>query len=58
MESNNLNPDMIILTGDLTDEGYYQDFKQVSKYLDMFNAPLFAVPGNRSRNIGYETFEN
>lgn len=57
-EINNLNPDMIILTGDLTDEGYYQDFKQVSKYLDMFNAPLFAVPGNHdSRNIGYETFE-
>ncbi len=57
-EINKLKPDMIILTGDITDVGYYKDFQKAVKYLDMFDAPLFAVPGNHdSRNIGYETFE-
>lgn len=57
-EINNLNPEMIILTGDITNNGYYLEFEQAKKYLDMFEPPLFAVPGNHdSRNIGYETFE-
>ncbi len=57
-EINNLQPDMIILTGDITDNGYYKEFQQAKKYLAMFEAPLFAVPGNHdSRNLGYQTFE-
>lgn len=57
-EINNLNPDMIILTGDLTEHGYYNEFEQASRYLSMFEAPLFAVPGNHdSRNLGYQSFE-
>lgn len=57
-EINNLNPDMIILTGDITNNGYYREFEQASKYLQMFEAPLFAVPGNHdARNLGYQTFE-
>ena len=57
-EINQLNPDMIILTGDLTDNGYYKEFEQVVKYLEVFDAPLFAVPGNHdARNLGYQTFE-
>ena len=57
-EINNLDPDMIILTGDLTDNGYYTEFEQVKKYLEVFDAPLFAVPGNHdARNLGYQTFE-
>lgn len=57
-EINLLNPDFIILTGDLTDEGYYDQFKKVVEYLDMFDAPLFAVPGNHDgRNLGNESFE-
>lgn len=57
-EINDLNPDMIILTGDITNDGYYREFEQATKYLDMFDAPLFAVPGNHdSRNLGYQTFE-
>ena len=42
-EINNLKPDMIILTGDITDNGYYVEFQQATKYLEMFEAPLFAV---------------
>lgn len=57
-EINNLQPDMIILTGDITDNGYYREFKQATRYLDMFDAPLFAIPGNHdARNLGYQTFE-
>ena len=57
-EINKLQPDMIILTGDLTNNGYYREFEQATRYLGMFEAPLFAVPGNHdSRNLGYQTFE-
>ena len=57
-EINNLKPDMVILTGDLTDHGYYKEFEQATRYLAMFESPLFAVPGNHdARNLGYQTFE-
>lgn len=57
-EINDLAPDMILLTGDITDKGYYKDFLKATDYLKMFKSPLFAIPGNHdSRNRGYETFE-
>ena len=57
-EINSLKPDMIVLTGDLTNSGYYKEFQQATKYLEMFEQPLFAVPGNHdARNLGYQTFE-
>ena len=57
-EINNLQPDMVILTGDITEHGYYKEFQQATRYLEMFEAPLFAVPGNHdARNLGYQTFE-
>ena len=57
-EINNLQPDMIILTGDITNNGYYTEFVQATRYLEMFESPLFAVPGNHDcRNLGYQTFE-
>ena len=58
-EINNMQTDMVILTGDITDNGYFAEFEQAKKYLEMFEAPLFAVPGNHdSRNLGYQTFED
>ena len=57
-EINDLQPDMIILTGDITGNGYYKEFKQATRYLAMFEPPLFAIPGNHdARNLGYQTFE-
>ena len=57
-EINHSQPDMIILTGDITGNGYYVEFQQATKYLELFEAPLFAVPGNHdARNLGYQTFE-
>ena len=56
-EINDLQADMIILTGDITENGYYTEFQQSKKYLPMFESPLFAVPGNHdARNLGYQTF--
>ena len=57
-EINNLQPDMIILTGDLTNAGFLVEYEQVQEFLAMFEAPLFAIPGNHdSRNLGNQTFE-
>ncbi len=58
-EINELAPDLIILTGDITNKGYYKQFKKAKEYLDLFESPLFAVPGNHdARNLGLETFED
>lgn len=57
-EINALEPDMIILTGDITDNGYYGEYIRAMNYLNEFTAPLFAIPGNHdSRNLGYQSFE-
>ena len=57
-EINDLQPDMVILTGDVTGNGYYKEFEQATNYLAMFEPPLFVIPGNHdSRNLGYQTFE-
>ena len=57
-EINALGADMIILTGDLTNNGYYTQFLKAKEYLQMFEAPLFAIPGNHdAKNLGYQTFE-
>jgi len=55
---NDLNPDLIILTGDITDGGYYLEYSKAIEYLSMLDSPIFAVPGNHdARHVGYEIFE-
>lgn len=55
---NNLNPDLVVLTGDLTDNGYYLEFLKVNEYLELFENPVMVVPGNHdARHVGNETFE-
>ncbi|WP_409200862.1 metallophosphoesterase family protein [Methanobrevibacter sp. DSM 116169] len=57
-EINNISPDFIILTGDITNQGYYAEYKRAKELLSLFKSPLYAVPGNHdSRNLGYQTFE-
>ncbi len=57
-EINEMKPDAVIVTGDLTEEGYYREFIQAKEYLDLIEAPMIAVPGNHdARNIGDDTFE-
>jgi 3',5'-cyclic AMP phosphodiesterase CpdA len=58
VELNELEPDLVVCTGDLTNEGYRQEFKNVVAYLDRIAAPVRTIPGNHdARNVGYVHFE-
>jgi 3',5'-cyclic-AMP phosphodiesterase len=56
---NEYSPDILIVTGDLTTEGYYEEYLEAIEYIDRFKAKdKIIVPGNHdSRNVGYRTFE-
>jgi 3',5'-cyclic AMP phosphodiesterase CpdA len=58
-ELNELRPDAVICTGDLTNEGFRQEYKSWIAYADRIDAPIYTVPGNHdSRNVGYLHFED
>jgi 3',5'-cyclic AMP phosphodiesterase CpdA len=59
VEVNELQPDVVICTGDLTNEGYRQEYKNWVAYADRIEAPIWTVPGNHdARNVGYVHFED
>lgn len=57
-EINKLNPDLVVVTGDLTDEGLLEEFQEAHKYLESLKCKYLVVgSGNHdSRNIGYRLF--
>jgi Icc protein len=59
VEVNDLDPDIVVVTGDLTSMGFRQEFREAREYLDRLNCPdVLVVPGNHdSRNVGYAHFE-
>jgi len=58
-ELNELSPDVVVCSGDLTSEGYRQEYKNWAAYADRIEAPILTVPGNHdSRNVGYLHFED
>jgi 3',5'-cyclic AMP phosphodiesterase CpdA len=58
VELNELDPDIIVNTGDLTNEGYRQEYKAWCAYRDRIRAPMVTVTGNHdARNVGYLHFE-
>jgi Icc protein len=59
VEVNELAPDVVVVTGDLTNMGYRQEFREAREYLDRLTCPdVLVVPGNHdSRNVGYAHFE-
>jgi Icc protein len=59
-EVNDLNPDVVVCTGDLTTFGFRQEYQQAREYLDRLECDAFVViPGNHdSRNVGYVHFED
>ena len=59
-EINDLGPDLVICTGDLTTFGFKQEFAQAKAYLDRIECEaIVVVPGNHdSRNVGYVHFED
>jgi 3',5'-cyclic AMP phosphodiesterase CpdA len=58
-EINDLDPDIVVCSGDLTTFGFKEEFAHARRYLDRFACEaLVVVPGNHdSRNVGYVHFE-
>lgn len=59
LEINDYEPTAVVVSGDLTDAGYRQEFEQAAEYVERFRCEnLMVIPGNHdSRNVGYIHFE-
>lgn len=50
-------PDLVIIAGDLTTEGYAWEYEEALGWLDQIEAPKVMIPGNHdARNVGYVNF--
>jgi 3',5'-cyclic AMP phosphodiesterase CpdA len=58
-EVNDLKPDIVICSGDLTSFGFKQEYAEAKRYLDSLKCgSVVVIPGNHdSRNVGYVHFE-
>ena len=58
-EVNELNPDVIVVTGDLTNEGLMKEYEQCKSLLSKFNTKkIITISGNHDyRNTGYLLFK-
>src|SRR5437763_1732590 len=58
-EINEVRPDVVIVSGDLTSDGFRQEFQSARDYLDRVECErMIVIPGNHdSRNVGYVHFE-
>jgi Icc protein len=55
LEINDLDPTAVVVSGDLTDAGYRQEFEASAEYVRRFRCTrVMVIPGNHdSRNVGY-----
>src|ERR671933_2068886 len=58
-EVNELEPDVVVCSGDLTSHGFKDEYALAKRYLDQIECDsLVVIPGNHdSRNVGYVHFE-
>ncbi|HET7759618.1 MAG TPA: metallophosphoesterase [Gaiellaceae bacterium] len=58
-EINEVDPDIVICSGDLTTFGFRHEYAMAKRYLDQIECDaLVVIPGNHdSRNVGYVHFE-
>jgi Icc protein len=58
-ELNELKPDVVICTGDLTNEGFRQEYTTAQSFLSMLECEqrLYVLGNHDSRNVGYLHFE-
>ena len=58
-EVNEINPDVIVITGDLTNEGLMSEYKECKSLLTQFNTKkMIVISGNHDyRNTGYLLFK-
>ena len=59
LEINDLAPAAVVVSGDLTNAGYRQEFETAAEYVQRFRCEnVMVIPGNHdSRNVGYIHFE-
>jgi Icc protein len=59
VEVNELQPDVVIVSGDLTGDGLRPEYQSARDYLDQIACrEMIVIPGNHdSRNVGYVHFE-
>jgi len=59
LEINDYDPMAVVVSGDLTDAGYRQEYEQAAEYVERFRCEnVMVIPGNHdSRNVGYIHFE-
>ncbi|MCW2974210.1 MAG: putative phosphohydrolase [Thermoleophilia bacterium] len=59
-EVNELDPDVVVISGDLTGFGFLQDYEQAKEHIDRIKCEnLVVIPGNHdARNVGYLHFED
>jgi 3',5'-cyclic AMP phosphodiesterase CpdA len=56
---NDSRPDVVVVSGDLTDEGYVHEYEQAFAFVKRLPGEKLVVPGNHdARNKGYELFED
>src|ERR1051325_10591083 len=58
-EVNDLEPDIVVCSGDLTTFGFKEEYDLAKSYLDTIDCEnVVVIPGNHdSRNVGYVHFE-
>lgn len=55
---NEMDPDVTVITGDLSDNGYYSELTNAAGYIKQIKSPVIVVPGNHdSRHLGNRCFE-
>jgi 3',5'-cyclic AMP phosphodiesterase CpdA len=55
-----LRPDLVVMAGDLTSEGYAPQFRQAKRYLDRLDGlEMVVIPGNHDlMNVGFLHFRD
>src|SRR5205085_8013131 len=52
-----IDPDIVVLAGDLTTDGYEWEYEQAAEWVGRIEHPKIVIPGNHdSRNVGYMHF--
>jgi 3',5'-cyclic-AMP phosphodiesterase len=59
VELNELQPDAVVVSGDLTGDGFREHYEEAQEYLERIECEqTIVIPGNHdSRNVGYVHFE-
>jgi Icc protein len=56
--TNQMDPDVVVVAGDLTATGYEWEFEEAADWIGQLQPPTVVIPGNHdSRNVGYIHFQ-